>query len=237
MPEIAQDIYRALKRHFNVFYDEKGAVGRRYRARTRPALRSASPWTARRCRTRPSPSATATRLSSGASSWTTASRKSGNGYRSERHHLGPRRSRHIAARVPTVVGCADSPRDKLQSSTRVDDEALQPTPECSPSTGKPVPPDWDELARWSIVRAVHCTPTSCSHRTMTACSQIAYNHIPSSPWGIAKWISQGLAPRASRSVETVPGTAGPSANSSYGTAVVIRRQGSSKTPHSRARSH
>ena len=31
MPEIAKDIYRALKPHFNVFYDEKGAVGRRYR--------------------------------------------------------------------------------------------------------------------------------------------------------------------------------------------------------------
>jgi glycyl-tRNA synthetase len=31
MPEVAQQIYRALKRHFNVFYDEKGAVGRRYR--------------------------------------------------------------------------------------------------------------------------------------------------------------------------------------------------------------
>jgi glycyl-tRNA synthetase len=31
MPEVAQDIYRALKRRFNVFYDEKGAVGRRYR--------------------------------------------------------------------------------------------------------------------------------------------------------------------------------------------------------------
>jgi glycyl-tRNA synthetase len=31
MPEIARDIYRDLKRHFNVFYDEKGAVGRRYR--------------------------------------------------------------------------------------------------------------------------------------------------------------------------------------------------------------
>jgi len=31
MPEIARDIYRALKQHFNVFYDEKGAVGRRYR--------------------------------------------------------------------------------------------------------------------------------------------------------------------------------------------------------------
>ena len=31
MPEIAQQIYRDMKRHFNVFYDEKGAVGRRYR--------------------------------------------------------------------------------------------------------------------------------------------------------------------------------------------------------------
>jgi len=31
MPQIARDIYRALKPHFNVFYDEKGAVGRRYR--------------------------------------------------------------------------------------------------------------------------------------------------------------------------------------------------------------
>jgi glycyl-tRNA synthetase len=31
MPEIAQDIYRALKQEYNVFYDEKGAVGRRYR--------------------------------------------------------------------------------------------------------------------------------------------------------------------------------------------------------------
>ena len=31
MPEIARNIYRALKQRFNVFYDEKGAVGRRYR--------------------------------------------------------------------------------------------------------------------------------------------------------------------------------------------------------------
>jgi len=31
MLEVAQDIYRALKKRFNVFYDEKGAVGRRYR--------------------------------------------------------------------------------------------------------------------------------------------------------------------------------------------------------------
>jgi len=31
MPEIAQKIYRDLKRSFNVFYDDGGAVGRRYR--------------------------------------------------------------------------------------------------------------------------------------------------------------------------------------------------------------
>ncbi|MFN3191600.1 MAG: glycine--tRNA ligase [Aureliella sp.] len=31
MPEIAKDIYKALKKKFNAFYDEKGAVGRRYR--------------------------------------------------------------------------------------------------------------------------------------------------------------------------------------------------------------
>ena len=31
MPEIAKRIYADLKPFFNVFYDEKGAVGRRYR--------------------------------------------------------------------------------------------------------------------------------------------------------------------------------------------------------------
>ncbi len=31
MPEIAKEIYGALKKKFNAFYDEKGAVGRRYR--------------------------------------------------------------------------------------------------------------------------------------------------------------------------------------------------------------
>jgi len=31
MPEIAQKIYRDLKQSFNVYYDDKGAVGRRYR--------------------------------------------------------------------------------------------------------------------------------------------------------------------------------------------------------------
>jgi glycyl-tRNA synthetase len=31
MPEVAQEIYSALKPHLSVFYDEKGAVGRRYR--------------------------------------------------------------------------------------------------------------------------------------------------------------------------------------------------------------
>ena len=31
MPEKAEAIYRELRKHFNVFYDEKGAIGRRYR--------------------------------------------------------------------------------------------------------------------------------------------------------------------------------------------------------------
>ncbi len=31
MPEMAEKIYRDLKKHFNVFLDEKGAIGRRYR--------------------------------------------------------------------------------------------------------------------------------------------------------------------------------------------------------------
>ncbi len=31
MPDRADAIYRELKRHFNVSYDEKGAIGRRYR--------------------------------------------------------------------------------------------------------------------------------------------------------------------------------------------------------------
>jgi glycyl-tRNA synthetase len=31
MPEKAEAIYRDLKKHFNVFFDEKGAIGRRYR--------------------------------------------------------------------------------------------------------------------------------------------------------------------------------------------------------------
>ena len=31
MPEKAMGLYRALKPHFNVAYDDKGAVGRRYR--------------------------------------------------------------------------------------------------------------------------------------------------------------------------------------------------------------
>ena len=31
MPEVAAEVYRSLKRHWNVFYDEKGSIGRRYR--------------------------------------------------------------------------------------------------------------------------------------------------------------------------------------------------------------
>ena len=31
MPELAREIYRELKQNWNVFYDESGSVGRRYR--------------------------------------------------------------------------------------------------------------------------------------------------------------------------------------------------------------
>jgi glycyl-tRNA synthetase len=31
MPELAIEVYRGLKRHFPVFYDDSGAIGRRYR--------------------------------------------------------------------------------------------------------------------------------------------------------------------------------------------------------------
>jgi glycyl-tRNA synthetase len=31
MPEIARELYGELKSHFNVFYDEKDSIGRRYR--------------------------------------------------------------------------------------------------------------------------------------------------------------------------------------------------------------
>ena len=31
MPEIARDLYGEMKKHMGVFYDEKGAVGKRYR--------------------------------------------------------------------------------------------------------------------------------------------------------------------------------------------------------------
>jgi glycyl-tRNA synthetase len=31
MPDVARDVYRELKHHWNVFYDERGSIGRRYR--------------------------------------------------------------------------------------------------------------------------------------------------------------------------------------------------------------
>jgi len=60
MPEIAQELYLRLKKDFNVFYDDKGAVGRRYRRQDEAGTHTASPSTARRSRIRPSPCATAT---------------------------------------------------------------------------------------------------------------------------------------------------------------------------------
>ena len=53
MDVLTRPIYRDLKADFNVFYDDKEAVGRHTAARTRPALRIASPSMARRCRIKP----------------------------------------------------------------------------------------------------------------------------------------------------------------------------------------
>ncbi len=54
MPEVAQEIYRALKPNFPVFYDEKGAVGRRYRRQDEAGTPfCTSPSTARQSRTEP----------------------------------------------------------------------------------------------------------------------------------------------------------------------------------------
>ena len=61
MPEVAQKIYRELKPHFNVFYDEKGAVGRRYRRQDEVGTPFCITVDGQTLRTAPSRSATATR--------------------------------------------------------------------------------------------------------------------------------------------------------------------------------
>ena len=81
MPEVAQEIYRALKPNFAVYYDEKGAVGRRYRRQDE----AGTPFCIitvdgqKRSPTAPSPSATAIRSSKRASIRTTSWLKSAAG--------------------------------------------------------------------------------------------------------------------------------------------------------------
>ena len=61
MPEIAHNIYDDLKKYFNCFYDQKGAVGRRYRRQDEagtPYCITVDGQTL--CKTTPSPSETAT---------------------------------------------------------------------------------------------------------------------------------------------------------------------------------
>ncbi len=71
MPEVAKEIYGELKKKFNVFYDEKGAVGRRYRRQDEAGTLTASPWTARPCKTKRSPFAIAIRWNKYASRFLT----------------------------------------------------------------------------------------------------------------------------------------------------------------------
>ncbi len=66
MPEAAKEIYRRSSSGSSCSTTRRGRSAAATAARTRPARRSASRSTARRCRTAPSRSATATRSSSGA---------------------------------------------------------------------------------------------------------------------------------------------------------------------------
>ena len=66
MPEMAEAIYRDLKRHFNVFYDEKGAIGRRYRRQDEAGTPFCITVDSQTLTDAPSRSATATVAGSGA---------------------------------------------------------------------------------------------------------------------------------------------------------------------------
>ena len=66
MPEKAEAIYRDLRRHFNVFYDEKGAIGRRYRRQDEAGTPFCITVDSRRSPRTPSPFATAIAAGSGA---------------------------------------------------------------------------------------------------------------------------------------------------------------------------
>ena len=69
MPEKAEEIYRDLKRRFNVFYDEKGAIGRRYRRQDEAGTPFCITVDGQTLTTAPSPSATATVASRRAWVW------------------------------------------------------------------------------------------------------------------------------------------------------------------------
>ncbi len=80
MPEIAREIYKALKPQMPVFYDEKGAVGRRYRRQDEvgtPVLHHRRQPNARK--TARSRSATATRCNNGGCTRTSAQPTCGSG--------------------------------------------------------------------------------------------------------------------------------------------------------------
>jgi len=46
MPELARRLYDDLRRHYNVFYDDGGSIGRRYRRQDEAGTPSGSQWTA-----------------------------------------------------------------------------------------------------------------------------------------------------------------------------------------------
>ena len=69
MPEVATTLYHDLRQRFPCFYDDSGAIGRRYRRMDEAGTPSASRWTGRPSRIGPSRSATATRCSRSGWGW------------------------------------------------------------------------------------------------------------------------------------------------------------------------
>jgi glycyl-tRNA synthetase (class II) len=77
MPEIADKLYHELKQDWNVQFDDGGAVGRRYRRQDEAGTPFCVTIDGERCKTAASPSATATRCSSGVCSWLRLQARSG----------------------------------------------------------------------------------------------------------------------------------------------------------------
>jgi hypothetical protein len=105
MPEIAAEIYGALKKKFNVFYDENPPSGNATGDKTKSVPPTASLSIAKHSSIRPSRSATATRWNNGESQSIKSSRKSKNASAESTPrfpNITPKTQRHRLARASTM---------------------------------------------------------------------------------------------------------------------------------------